>query len=53
MINSPKSMIFLTEGFKNDLLENPILIGVDIASIERLGDYLKENVTVCIDHHSS
>ena len=49
----PEKFDFLTEGFINDDLENPILIGVDIASIERLGDYSNENVTVCIDHHDS
>lgn len=49
----PDKYSFLIDNFKNDELENPVLIGVDIASIERLGGYSEEAVTVCIDHHSS
>lgn len=49
----PEKLMSLTEGFENDELENPILISVDNASIERLGAYSSENVTVCIDHHDS
>ncbi len=49
----PEKFMPFIEGFKNNALGNPIFIGVDIASIERLGDYSSENVTVCIDHHDS
>lgn len=49
----PDKYSFLIDKFKNDELEDPVLIGVDIASIERLGDYSNEPLTVCIDHHDT
>lgn len=49
----PEKFMPLIESFINDDTENPVLISVDNASIERLGDYSNENVTVCIDHHDS
>ena len=49
----PEKFNYLIQDFKNDNLENPILVGVDIAGIGRLGDYSDKNITVCIDHHSS
>lgn len=49
----PEKFMPLIENFINDDTENPVLISVDNASIERLGDYSNENVTVCIDHHDS
>lgn len=49
----PEKFGFLIDDFKNDELINPLLIGVDIAGIDRLGAYSDEPLTACIDHHSS
>lgn len=49
----PDKFNYLINDFNNDKLNNPILVGVDIAGIGRLGSYSDERITVCIDHHSS
>lgn len=49
----PEKFNFLIKDFKNDIVENPVLLATDISDIERLGSYANKNITVCIDHHFS
>ncbi len=49
----PDKFSYLIDDFNNNELNDPLYIGVDIANIERLGDYASEPITACIDHHSS
>lgn len=49
----PEKYNFLIADFKDDAVNNPVLLATDISGIERLGAYANEKITVCIDHHSS
>ncbi len=51
-----KDFCFLTEDFRNDEVENPFIIAVDIADEKLLGSLKEEfsgKIDLCIDHHMS
>ena len=51
-----KDFSFMTDGFQNDELENPVIIAVDVADKKLLGRLCEkygDKIDLCIDHHMS
>ncbi len=52
----PDEFYYLTKGFQQDEVENPLIVAVDVADEKLLGGLAKEfsgKIDLCIDHHLS